>query len=95
MKKETVFTGKTVEEALSTGLAELGMRMDDVTYEVIEHEKKGILGIGASPAKIKIVYSVKKDGSDIAIGYVKTILENMGVEADVSFENTNSKIYKI
>lgn len=95
MKKETVFTGKTVEEALNAGLTELGLGMDDVTYEVIEHEKKGILGIGASPAKIKIVYSVKKDGSDIAIGYVKTILENMGVEADVSFENTNSNRYKL
>ena len=95
MKKETVFTGKTVEEALIAGLKELGLDESAVTYEVIEHEKKGILGIGASPAKIKIVYNAKKNGSEIAVEYVKTILDNMGIEADVSFEKTTSNRYKL
>lgn len=93
MKKETVFTGKTVEEALKAGLAELGLSHDEVTYEVLEREKKGILGIGASPAKIKIAYSVKKDGSNIAVNYVKTILEDMEINADVNFEKTSSSRY--
>ena len=95
MKKETVFTGKTVDEALEAGLKELGLEKDDVTYEVIEHEKKGILGIGAAPAKIKIVYEAKKNGECLAVSYVNTILRDMEIEADVNFEKTSSNRYKL
>ena len=59
MKKESIFTGKTVDEALKLGLAELELKEENVEWEVIEAEKKGILGIGATPAKIKIVYNEK------------------------------------
>ena len=95
MKKELIFTGKTVEEALSDGLKELGLTEADISYEIIEHEKKGILGIGAAPAKIKIVFNGKKDGEAIAVNYVKTIFANMGVDADVKFEKTSSNRYKL
>ena len=74
MKKESIFTGKTVEEALNEGLNQLGLDRDSVKYEVIEYEKKGILGFGSAPAKIKIEYSEKKDGEKIAVEYVKTLL---------------------
>ena len=85
MKKESIFTGKTVDEALKLGLAELDLTEENVEWEIIEAEKKGILGIGATPAKIKIVYNEKKDGS-VAVGFIKTILEDMKIEADVDFE---------
>ena len=94
MKKESIFTGKTVDEALKLGLAELNLKEDNVEWEVIETEKKGILGIGAAPAKIKIIYSEKKDGS-VAVNYVKTILEDMNINADVNFERTGSGRYKL
>ena len=94
MKKESIFTGKTVDEALKLGLAELDLTEENVEWEIIEAEKKGILGIGATPAKIKIVYNEKKDGS-VAVGFIKTILEDMKIEADVDFEKTGSGRYKL
>ena len=56
MKKELIISAKTVEDAITDGAAQLGVSHDDVTYEVIEEPKKGFLGMGASPAKVKIIY---------------------------------------
>lgn len=95
MKKELITTGKNVDEALKAGLEELSLSEEDVSYEILEHEKKGILGIGAAPAKIKITYEVKKDGSKAAVDYVNTILSDIGVEADVNFERSSSNRYKL
>ncbi len=95
MKKEEIFTGKTVEEALVSGLNSLGLDESNVNYEVIEYEKKGILGIGASPAKVKIIYNAKKNGSETAVGYVNTLLSDMEIVADVDFEKTTSNRYKL
>lgn len=95
VQNENYYTGKTVEEALNKGLEELGLTEDKVSYEVIEKEKKGLFGIGFTPAKIKIVYSVKKDGSKIAVDYVKTILDDLNINADVTFEKTSSGRYKL
>ncbi len=95
MKKEKIFTGKSVEEAFEAGLKELGLEKESVSLEVIEYEKKGILGLGATPAKIKIVYNVKKNGSETAVEYVKTILENIGIEGDAEIEKTASNRYNL
>lgn len=54
-------TAKTVEEAMSKASAEYGNE-NDVSYEIVEMPKKGFLGIGASPAKIKVTYG----GDDLA-----------------------------
>ncbi len=94
MKKESIFTGKTVDEALKLGLAEIDLKEENVEWEVIEAEKKGILGIGSAPAKIKITYNEKKDGS-VAVGFVKNLLANMKIDADVDFEKTGSGRYKL
>lgn len=95
MKKEIIFTGKNVEEALGLGLKELGLSEDCVDWEIIEHEKKGILGIGFSPAKVKIVYNTRKNGSEAAVAYVNTILCDMGIEADVSINKSASNRYNL
>ena len=49
-------TGKTDEEALAKGLAQLGLDRDDVSVEILERGKAGFLGIGSVPAKVKITY---------------------------------------
>ena len=50
--------GKTVDEALIAALAELGIDRDtgNYEYEVLELPKSGFLGIGASPAVIRVSY---------------------------------------
>ena len=51
-------SGKTEDEALAAALAELGLERDDVSVEIVERAKSGFLGIGASPAVIRVQYEV-------------------------------------
>ena len=54
MKKELLFTAKTVEQALAEAGLKLGVETEKLEYEIIEREKIGFFGIGSSPAKVKI-----------------------------------------
>ena len=49
-------TGKTEEEAIRKALEQLGMDRDDVSVEILERAKSGFLGIGASPARVRVTY---------------------------------------
>ena len=49
-------SGKTVEEALAKALTQLQMDRDDVSVRVLERAKSGFLGLGASPAVIRVTY---------------------------------------
>ena len=46
-------TGKTYEEALMAGLAQMGLPSDKVDVEVLEEGSKGFLGIGAKPYRLR------------------------------------------
>ncbi len=54
-------TGKNEDEAISKALSQLGMDRDDVSVEVLERAKSGFLGIGASPAKIRVYYGPEEE----------------------------------
>ena len=51
-------TGKNEEEAINAALRKLGLDRDEVSVEVLERAKSGFLGIGGSPAKVKVTYEV-------------------------------------
>lgn len=53
MKQEVTATGKTVEAAVAAGAEQLGVPAASVTYEIIEAPKKGFLGFGETPAKVR------------------------------------------
>ncbi len=48
------FSGKTVEEAIQKGLSELGWSRDEVDVEIITRGSRGVLGIGATDARVLI-----------------------------------------
>jgi len=79
MRKEAVATAKTIEQAVEIGAKELGMNPDDVTYEVLELPKKGILGFGAADAKVKVFG--RMSNSDIAVGFIEKIIGHMKINA--------------
>ena len=56
MLKYIEVTGKTEDEAIAKGLAQLGLDRDDVSLEILERGKAGFLGIGSVPAKVKLTY---------------------------------------
>ncbi|MGQ9517849.1 MAG: RNA-binding cell elongation regulator Jag/EloR [Anaerolineae bacterium] len=46
--------GKTVEEAIANGLAQLGLHRDQVEVEILSHGSRGLLGIGAEDALVRL-----------------------------------------
>jgi spoIIIJ-associated protein len=53
-------TGKTEEEAVLAGLEQLGLTRDEVSVEIIERAKRGVLGIGGCPAVVRLSYEVEE-----------------------------------
>ena len=48
------FSGNSVDEAIFIGLNEMGVTIDEVEIETIHSESKGLFGIGAKPAVIRL-----------------------------------------
>ncbi len=59
MKEEIIVTGKTVEEAMAAAAAQYSG--EDVSYEIAEMPKKGFLGIGSAPAKIRVIINKEEE----------------------------------
>jgi len=66
MIKTLEMTGRTEDEALAAALKELGMDRDDVSVEIVERAKSGFLGIGASPAVIRVSYEAEDEPQVLA-----------------------------
>lgn len=89
MKKEVTTTAKTVEEALAAAVKELGApSVEAIEYTVIEEPKKGIFGIGASPAKIMASYAV--GGAEVALDFIKKMISDMGLDLTVIMTDGNN-----
>ena len=87
--KETIVYGKTVALALKRGAEELGVDESKAEYEVLEEPKKGFFGVGASDAKLRVYY--QPSPAEIAADFVKNLLMNMQVEADVSIVHEDAE----
>ena len=81
MKQEMIFTGKTVSSALEEASEQLSIETDKLEYEVLEQEKAGFLGLGAVPAKIKVIYT--RSGDVVAKKFIETLLWDMELDATV------------
>ena len=56
-------SARTEDEAIAAALAELGLDRDDVSVEIVERAKSGFLGIGASPAVIRVSYEAEDESA--------------------------------
>ena len=54
-------TGKTEDEAIQNALRQLGLDRDDVSVEILERAKSGFLGLGSSPAKVRVSYGPEEE----------------------------------
>lgn len=97
LKQEKIVTGKTVEAAILNGAKELGIERDLITYEIIEMPKRGFLGFGEVPAKVKVFYEAEEECP--ALEFVKLILGDMKLDARASVSDLpgsgNGKLIKI
>ena len=83
MKKEITVTAKSVADAVEKAVAELGApNADAISYEVIEEPKKGLFGIGSTPAKITASFNM--GGEYVAYAFIKKLLDDMNISAEVT-----------
>ena len=54
-------TGKTEEEAVRKALEQLHLDRDDVSVEILERAKSGFLGIGSTPARVRVSYGEEEE----------------------------------
>jgi len=94
MQKTMEFTGKTEEEAIANGLRELGLDRDSVSVEIVERHKSGFLGIGSTPAKVRLTYGVSETAR--VEEFIRGLAERMGSDAvphaEVDPETGNIKV---
>ena len=61
-KRSYTATGKTVDEALENAKKGLGIEtIDGFNFEILEYDKKGFLGIGSKPAKVRVYEEVEDE----------------------------------
>lgn len=90
MTKFIEVTGKTEDEALASALEQLGLGREDVSVEVLERAKSGFLGLGASPAKLRVSYEVADSQRDKVERYLRGLLDYMGVEAEIEISERDN-----
>jgi spoIIIJ-associated protein len=95
-------SGRTVDEAIERALEQLGAGRDQVETEVLTEGSRGILGLGAEEARVKVTLAepVKypeeereefqaesREVSEIAIDVLRDLLRHMGVRATVTIRD--------
>lgn len=82
MKEEFIATGRTVAAAISEAEDHFGMSANKLEIEILAEPKKGFLGFGEAPAKIRAVYEQKP--IDLGVAFVKSLIHNMGITANIT-----------
>lgn len=85
-------SGKTIDEAVEEALKELGTTKENVEIEVINEGKRGILGLGAENAVVRV--KMEQSPLQKAEAYIKTIMESFGIDAELkgSYEDETVNI---
>ncbi len=81
----------TTEEALESALKELGVSREQVSVKVIHEPTKGILGLGAKLAKIRV--TLKEDISSTPEAVLHEILSHMGLNAEIESQVINGSVH--
>lgn len=74
MSEEIIVTGKTVEEAMNKAVATYSSK--NASYDLIETPRKGFLGIGSTPAKIRVTIN---DDDEISLSDIVSSVKDMKV----------------
>ncbi len=83
----------SVEEAVDSALAELGVSEQEVEVSILQEPRHGLIGIGSQDAVVSVRVRRSDDGdlsdedlddqADVAAEFLEGVLERMGVAADV------------
>ena len=82
----TVFTGRTVTEAIEIGLETLNVSRDDVDIEILEEGRGGVFGLGHKPASVRISLRGQADALPEEPDGVPTVEETIAPEVEALSE---------
>ncbi len=91
-EKSLEFAGKSVDEAIEKGLAELGLARAAVTVEILNEGSRGVLGLGGGEARVRLtpqrepaaaLPATTDHASAAAKEILETLLRGMGLRAHV------------
>ena len=76
-KKSFEFSAKTIEEAISLGLEELGVAISDVTVDILQEGSKGLFGLfGSRLAKVKLTLNNDEEDVEMAKELVSQMMRD-------------------
>ncbi len=89
MTRSVEKSGRTIEEAVQDGLADLGLPSDKVEIEVLEEPSRGILGlVGQRLARVRV--TEKANVADEVCEFFETLIDYTGlkhISAGASFDD--------
>ena len=71
MQKFIETTGKTEDAAIAAALEQLGLSREEVSVEVLDLAKPGFLGIGGTPARVKVTYEAPDEPEEARVPIVE------------------------
>ena len=80
MKNEVIITAKTVDEAMAQARRDYGSSDNELAFEILEMPKKGFLGFGSTPAKVKV--TITKALGDVDLSDLVSSIRNMKIATD-------------
>lgn len=84
------FTGKTIEDAIRSGLARMGKLRNEVDVEVVSEPKSGFLGFGSKPAVVRLTAKTK-DNASAAEDKIEEVQEKEAVMPAESSSDTSAR----
>ncbi len=92
MSKYVEKSAKTVDEAIRLALTELGIDKEEATIEILEEGSRGIFGIGAKDAVVKVTHVVDLEAR--ARNFLNEVFVAMGLRVEPEIK-TEGKIMSI
>lgn len=90
MEESKIFSAKTVEEAISAGIAELGISREDAEIEILEEGKKKLFG--SVPAQVRITKKKKLTDGERAVAFLEGLFGIVQPEVTVALTEEAERI---
>jgi spoIIIJ-associated protein len=89
--KTIVVTGKTIEEAVKSGLAQWNVPEERVKIQVLEHPSKGLFGlIGSREAKVEL--KLIPDALEEAVAFLQDVFRTMDLQVRIDRQQTDDGV---
>lgn len=88
MKESMESSANSVEEAIKQALDQLGVTREEAKVTVLSEGKRGILGVGGEPARVRVELLAEEKGSvtEVTKDVLETLLTKMDIMASVELQ---------